>query len=113
MNRERVSCLGCESMVDAIDGRYETHHGGAESRYCYMSGMPQPFEGREYADMQERARIVACLALEVQDSDPHAVWRYLGAVPPEFVKELLQVALAALDVEGKRVSDIWAKWDVS
>jgi hypothetical protein len=27
-----------------------------------------------------------------------------------FVQELLQVALAGLDVEGKRVKDIWERW---
>lgn len=113
MNREQVACLGCGYIVTAVDGRYETHHGHAGSRYCFMSGMPQPVEGRERAAMNERARIVACLAVEVQDSDPHAVWRYLDAMPPEFVKELLQVALAGLDVDGKRISEIWKDWDVA
>jgi hypothetical protein len=112
VKREQVPCPHCGLIVEAINRRYDTHR-GSESLYCFMSGMPQPVEGREYADMVERARIVACLAVEVQDHDPHAVWRYLSVVPAEFVMELLQVALAALDVEGKRVSEIWCKWDAS
>ena len=96
-----------------MTGRFGTHHGrDADTRYCFMSGMPQPIEGRDYAAMEERARIVACLAAEVQDSDPHAVWRYLSVVPAEFVQELLQVALAAIDVDGKRVAEVWRKWNV-
>lgn len=96
--------------VEVINRRYGTHRAGTS--LCFMSGMPQPVEGFTYADMVERARIVACLAVEVQGADPHGVWRYLNAVPEQFVKELLQVALAGLDVEGKRVSQIWWKWDV-
>ena len=113
MNREFVKCPGCDHVVEAVNGRYETHKVKELPRleYCFMSGMPQPVEGLNHAAMVDRAQIVACLATEVQDQDPHAVWRYLGALPAEFVKELLQVALAAIDVEGKRVSEIWTKWD--
>ncbi|AVO21358.1 hypothetical protein SEA_CEPENS_48 [Mycobacterium phage Cepens] len=110
IRRGRVVCLGCGHSIEVVQGRYSTHHAAEESAYCFMSGMPQPFEGRDEESMRERARIVACLAAEVQDSDPHQVWKYLGAVPPEFVRELLQVALAGLDVDGKRPEDIWAGW---
>lgn len=112
MIRQEVTCPGCGTPVWSINRRYDTHPGGGQ-RYCFMSGMPEPVTGHDYADMVDRARIVSCLAVEVQDADPHAVWRYLSAVPAEFVRELLQVALAGLDVEGKRVSEIWWKWDVS
>lgn len=113
MNGEHATCPGCGRPVDAANGRYETHYKGVGSRYCFMSGMPQPVTGRGYAEMNARAQIVACLALEVQESDPHQVWLYLTAMPAEFVQELLQVALAGLDVDGKRVSEVWARWDVS
>lgn len=112
MNIESVKCPGCDRVVEVINGRYETHQiREIPGRYCFMSGMPQPVTDLNHAGMVERAKIVACLAAEVQDQDPHAVWRYLSSVPPEFVKELMQVALAAIDVEGKRVSEIWSKWD--
>lgn len=105
-----VECPGCGRRVVAENKRYDTHHAGANARYCFMSGMPLPVTGWGDAAFAERARIVACLATEVQDADPHAVWRYLSVMPDLFVRELLQLALAALDVEGKRVSDIWSKW---
>lgn len=60
--------------------------------------------------MRRRAQVVAGLALEVRDSDPHTVWRYLEVMPELFVRELLQVALAGLNVENRRVSDIWEGW---
>lgn len=112
VTREQVACPHCGLRIEVINRRYDTHR-GVKSLYCFMSGMPQPVDGRDYADMVERAKIVACLAVEVQDADPHAVWRYLNTVPADFVRELLQVALAALDVDGKRVSEIWSKWDVA
>lgn len=112
MMRVEVECPGCRCVVVAVDGRYGTHHPEGGPKYCFMSGMPQPVSGMSEQALRERARIVACLAQEVQDSDPHAVWHYLGVMPHEFVKELLQVALAAIDVEGKRVKDIWAEWGV-
>ena len=111
VKREEVVCPNCGSVVEAINHRYATHHAGAV--VCLMSGMPQPVEGYDYAAMSERARIVASLADEVQHADAHEVWRYLCVMPAGFVRELLQVALAGLDVEGKRVSEIWKEWDVS
>lgn len=113
MKRELVECPNCGEQVMAINRRFDTHRGVDGSLYCFMSGMPQPVEGHDYADMVERAQIVACLAVEVQDADPHAVWRYLSVMPHQFVQELLQVALAALDVDGKRVSEIWSKWELA
>ena len=110
MKRKFVTCPGCKQMVVSINSRYDTHHGGPESRYCFMSGMPEPVEGRTDADMVKRAQVVACLAHEVHDSDPLAVWQYLSSVQPVFVRELLMIALAGLEVEGKRVSEIWERW---
>lgn len=78
-----------------------------------MSGMPQPVTGHLDSDMEARARIVACLAAEVQDADPVAVWRYLQVIPDQFVRELLQLALAAIPVDGKRVEEIWERWGVA
>lgn len=109
-----VTCPGCDRQVWAQAGRYETHHAAPYGlAYCFMSGMPQPVAGHSDDELEERAQIVACLAAELQDSDPNAVWRYLAVMPPLFVRELLQLALAAIPVDGKRVEDIWGKWDAA
>lgn len=116
MKRKLVLCPGCGRNVWTLGGRYDTHQSGASGlAYCFMSGMPQPVIGRSIdgRDMEERAKIVACLAAEVQDADPAAVWRYLGVMPPLFVRELLQLALAGLPVEGKQVNEIWKRWDAA
>lgn len=112
-NMQQLVCPGCDRTIRAVDGRYDTHHAVAgQLAYCFMSGMPTEVSGRDEAAMQERAKIVACLAMEVQEADPHAVWKYLEVMPETFVRELLQVALAGLNVDGQRVSDIWKGWGV-
>lgn len=105
-------CPGCDRDTQSVDGRYDTHHADSDASYCFMSGMPTQIHGRDEDAMRQRARVVARLALEVQDADPHAVWKYLQVMPDVFVRELLQVALAGLDVEDRRVSDIWKGWGV-
>lgn len=114
MTRHRVQCPGCRRQVWEQGGRYETHIvQAAEVGYCFMSGMPEPVGGYSDDSIEDRARIVACLALEVQDADPRAVWKYLAVMPPVFVRELLMLALAAIPVEGQRVEDIWERWNVA
>lgn len=110
MSTRPVTCPGCDRGTWVTDGQYDAHHPTLGSPYCFMSGMPEPVVGRDEEAMKQRAQIVARLAVEVHDGDPHAVWNYLRVVPAEFVAELLQVALAGMDVEGKRVSEIWAGW---
>lgn len=110
MSTRQVRCPGCDGVIWVTDGEYDTHY-AAPGTYCFMGGMPEArVSGRDEESMKQRAHIVARLAVEVHDGDPHAVWNYLRVVPAEFVAELLQVALAGMDVEGKRVSEIWAGW---
>jgi len=110
MTRVRVVCPACDRVTSVAADRYETHHTTAAANYCPLSGMPTPVYGRGEDAMRRRAQVVAGLALEVRDSDPHTVWRYLEVMPELFVRELLQVALAGLNVENRRVSDIWEGW---
>lgn len=110
---ERVVCPGCGLGVTVAYGRYSFHRAGSSVRPCFMTGMPVPVKGYGEEAMEERARIVACLAAQVQDGDSAEVWWYLTAVNAQFVQELLQVALAAINVEGKQAEEIWRKWDVA
>lgn len=110
---QEVLCPGCDRVTWAVEGRYDTHHAVAgDPGYCFVSGMPTEIVGRGEEAMRARAKVVACLAMEVQEADPHAVWQYLEVMPETFVRELLQVALAGLDVAGRRVSEIWKDWGV-
>ena len=110
---EHVVCPGCGQTVTAAYGWYSFHRAGSSVRPCFMAGMPLPVKGIHEEAMEERARIVACLASQVQEGESAHVWWYLTAVPAQFVQELLQVALAALNVEGKEAEEIWRKWDVA
>ena len=111
---ERVVCPGCGLGVTAPHGWYSFHRAGSSVRPCFMTGMPVPVKGYGELAMEVRARIVACLALQVQDGESAEVWQYLTAIPALFVQELLQVALAGLPVmEGKQPEEIWRKWDVA
>lgn len=101
-------CPGCGRQVSVKNGVFIAHRGlPSVSALCFMSDMPMPFQGRSPAAMEAKAHIVARLAVQVQDEDPTLVWHYLTAAPAWFLQELLQVALAGIDVEGKRVEDIW------
>lgn len=113
MTSERVVCPGCGQTVTVAYGRYSFHRAGLSVRPCFMTGMPLPVKGIHEEAMEERARIVACLASQIQEGESAHVWWYLTAVPAQFVQELLQVALAAIPVEGKQAEEIWRKWDVA
>lgn len=108
--RVRVACPACDRITWVVADRHETHHAADDADYCFMSGMPTPVHGRGEDAMRRRAQVAAGLALEVRDGDPHTVWRYLEVMPELFVRELLQVTLAGLNVENRRVSDIWEGW---
>lgn len=111
MPSETVVCPGCGRRILAPYGRYNAHDAvKGVAGYCFMAGMPSPIDGRSEMDMEAKARIVASLAVQVQDEDPAVVWRYLTAVPAVFMQELLQIALAAIPVENNQVKDIWRKW---
>lgn len=110
---ERVVCPGCGQSVTASHGWYGFHRAGSSVRPCFMAGMPVPVKGLGEEAMEARARIVACLASQVQSGESAQAWWYLTAVPARFVQELLQVALAAIPVEGKQAEEIWRKWDVA
>lgn len=104
-----VNCPGCGRRISTDSSRYGHHstipRGDA---VCFMSEQRLPVTGREPCDFRARATLVADLALQVRDEDPHLVWGYLTAMPADVVQELLQIALAAIPVEGKTVDEIWA-----
>lgn len=113
--REAVVCPHCRAGVTVIEGadRYSWHEElYAPGKQCFMSGLPRPFRGTSEVDMKRRAAVVASLALMVQEEDPAVVWAYLKAVPADFVRELAQVAFAALNVGDRTVEQIWSGWAV-
>lgn len=110
---EAVVCPYCRAGVTIVDraDRYSWHERlYAPGQQCFMSGLPRPFTGTSEEDMRRKAAIVASLAVMVQDEDPGVVWSYLAAMPPKFVRELAQLAFAAVPIDGKTVDDIWAEW---
>jgi len=111
MPSELVVCPGCGRRVLTRYGRYNAHNAANDSvEQCFMTAWPIPVVGYSDDDMEDRAYIVAGLAAQVQDGDPAGVEKYLTAVPAVFVQELLQIALGAIDVDGKHVHDIWSRW---
>lgn len=101
-------CLGCGRSVSTDNGRFNRHQAvkGVDGD-CFMSKQHVPITGRTDADMISRAHLVTDLAMQVQDRDPVVVWNYLTAMPPALVQELLMVALAGMQLEGRTVEDIW------
>lgn len=103
-----ITCVGCGRGVRTIHGCYNRHHsvkGGGT--YCFMSEQHAPITGHTDQAMISKAQLVAKLAMRIQDEDPHQVWRYLTAMPGELVQEMLMIALAGLDIEGRTVGEIW------
>jgi hypothetical protein len=72
-----------------------------------MSKRRIPIKGTHDDDYRARANLIARLAAEIQDQDPHEVWDYLTVMPADELQRLLQIALAAIPVD-KTVSQIFA-----
>ena len=66
-----------------------------------MSDRRVPITGTDDQDYLNRANLLAELAGQVQDEDPHATWDYLTTLPAVELQRLLQLALAAIPVDRK------------
>lgn len=106
--RGRADCPRCNRNVITKDGRYQQHTTEPKDATtpCRMSGQYAPTTGHTDNEYADRARLVADLAAQVQDSDPALVWEYLTCVDAAELQRLLVVALAGIDC-NKRVHDIW------
>jgi hypothetical protein len=65
-----------------------------------MTGQLVPTAGDRPDEYEHRADLVADLAWQVQDADPHQVWDYLTGIDQGELQRLLMVALAVVPVDA-------------
>jgi len=95
-------CPRCCRTVNTSWHRYNLHGVTADSdTHCAMSKRRVPITGTTDQDFLNRANMLLELAAEVQDSDPHEAWDYLTTLPANEIQRLLQLALAAIDIDRK------------
>lgn len=108
--RKKTRCLGCGRMVStAANGTYNLHavsdRGG---EVCRMTFQRRPIQGDTARDYFDRANLVANLAWQLQDEDPHIVYEYLTSLDPTELARLALIAMAGLPVGDQDVHEIWA-----
>jgi hypothetical protein len=90
----------CNRTVMTHWHRYSLHGVTVDSsQHCLMSDRRVPITGTTERDYIARANLLAELAAQVQDEDPHRVWEYLTVLPAVELQRLLQLALAAIPVD--------------
>jgi hypothetical protein len=95
-------CPRCNRTVMTCWHRYSRHGVTPDSAdYCLMSERRVPITGTADQDYLNRANLLAELAGQVQDDDPHQTWDYLTTLPAVELQRLLQLALAAIPVDRK------------
>ena len=102
-----ATCPSCGRTVMTCWHRYSLHGVTVDSsERCFMSERRVPITGTSEQNFLARANLVAELAAQVQDQDPHEVWEYLTCLPAVELQRLLQVALAAIPVD-RNISDVY------
>jgi hypothetical protein len=102
------ACPACGRTISGDRGYYSRHGiTPGSSDLCVMSGRRNPICGNSDDDYRARAALVCDLAEELQDRDPAALWDYLTVMPAAEIQRLLVIALAAVDIEGRTVDDIF------
>lgn len=105
----KVTCPYCGRKLQPHNGggRYSPHSiEPASAMTCPMSEQRVAPTGMTPADCEKRARLIAELAAQVQDEDPHLAWIRLTCLPDVELQRLLMFALAAIDLD-QTVTDMW------
>jgi hypothetical protein len=106
-NTGQTVCPRCARTVNTSNRHYNRHGVTPDSSdICPMSQRRVPITGTRDDDYRARANLVASMAAEIQDEDPHEVWDYLTVMPAGEIQRLLQIALAAIPVD-KTVAQIF------
>jgi hypothetical protein len=96
-------CPHCNRQVGTRNRNRYAHHvieAGTDD-YCPMSGQRIPVTGTSEQDYANRAALLLDLAATLQDEDPLSVWQYTASLPAVEIQRLLQLALAAIDIDRK------------
>jgi len=102
----RADCPYCGRLVAVDKARFRHHNTNTWGDLCPMVGQRIPVAGVDECDDEDRARLLADLAWQVQDSDPAKVWTYLTCLSDGELQRLLMFALAALPVD-RTVDEMW------
>lgn len=102
-------CPYCGREIRVSGSRFMLHNVENVPRngtVCPTSNQRIPITGTSNTDHANRADVLADLACQVQDQDPHIVWQYLTCLPAGELQRLLMFALAALPVD-RTLDEMW------
>lgn len=102
-------CPYCGRDIRVSGARFMLHNVENVARngtVCPTSNQRIPITGTSNTDHANRADVLADLACQVQDQDPHIVWQYLTCLPAGELQRLLMFSLAALPID-KTLDDMW------
>lgn len=102
-----VTCPRCTHTGTPRDGRFRIHNQPGADQPCPLSLQLLPPAGETPGAYLSRARLVADLAVQLQDADPNTVWQYLTALPGAELQRIAMLALAAIPVD-RTLNEIWA-----
>lgn len=107
--RTTRKCPYCGRLVDFLGSKFRLHNvtpDAYRSETCPLSNQRGPITGLSFEAHEERAKLLADLAAQVQDADPSVVWQYLTCLDGAELQRLLMFALAALPID-QTVTDMW------
>ena len=102
----KADCPYCGRLVAVDKARFRHHNTNTWGDVCPLTNQRIPITGTSNTDHANRADVLADLACQVQDQDPHIVWQYLTCLPAGELQRLLMFALAALPVD-RTLDEMW------
>lgn len=102
-----VTCPRCTHTGQHRNHRFRIHEIPGTNETCPLSLQLLPPAGETPGAYLSRARLVADLAVQLQDADPNTVWQYLTAISGAELQRIAMLALAAIPVD-RTLNEIWA-----